>query len=408
MSTADDKSKNLALVEKALGENNGILRCDPAWVARDFLPPGKRLGLPEEEYDVGERGYICERWIVSETKADNRVGPPNEGLSYINIGDGAEKLLLTDALEAGGPLLLGEDYAASHGNTLGRLSKLYDFAARIPHHFHQMQKDAELVGSNAKEEAYFFPEGVDLGKHPETFFGVHGWIVEQGKQEEIILPYLVDWDSDLILRHAWAELLVPGDGFHIPAGILHAPGTALTFELQENSDVFGMCQALVDGKIIPKDLLFKDVRKEDREKHGERIILDQIDWELSSDRYFYENRHLGQRLDESTKQDGGEEYWIFYNTEKFCGKRTLVKPGGKFVAQEKGVYSVLAWRGSGTFDGMPVKGGEFGLDELLVTHDRATKPHEIVNDGSEELELFRFFGPDIYPDCPRIEKYPSE
>jgi mannose-6-phosphate isomerase class I len=224
----------------------------------------------------------------------------------------------------------------------------------------------------------------------------------------MLLPYLVDWNSDLILRHAWAELLVPGDGFHIPAGILHAPGTALTFEVQENSDVFAMLQAKVAGKIIPKDLLFKDVTKEDRKKYGEAIVLDQVNWELSGDRFFYENRHLGQKLVQETKQKGGEEYWIFYNTTKFSGKRTLVKPGQKFTATEPGAYSVLVWRGSGTFDGLPIKGGEFGLDELLVTHGRATKPHDIVNDGKETLELFRFFGPDIHPECPRIPKYPAK
>ena len=75
-------------IEKALAAQGGILRLEPAWVARDFLPPGKRLGLNEEQYDVGERGWICERWIGSTTKADNRVGPPDEGLSYVDLGDG--------------------------------------------------------------------------------------------------------------------------------------------------------------------------------------------------------------------------------------------------------------------------------------------------------------------------------
>jgi hypothetical protein len=77
--------QNKDLVEKALSRENGILRLEPAWVARDFLPPGRRLGLPEREYDVGERGWICERWIGSTTRADNRVGPPDEGLSYIAL-----------------------------------------------------------------------------------------------------------------------------------------------------------------------------------------------------------------------------------------------------------------------------------------------------------------------------------
>jgi hypothetical protein len=34
-------------VETMLADQNGVLRLRPAFVARDFLPPGRRLGLPE-------------------------------------------------------------------------------------------------------------------------------------------------------------------------------------------------------------------------------------------------------------------------------------------------------------------------------------------------------------------------
>ncbi|MDZ7838579.1 MAG: hypothetical protein U5N58_11880 [Actinomycetota bacterium] len=68
-----------SIVGKELEKNSGILKLKPAWVARDFLPPGRRLGLDEEEYDVGERGFICERWLASVTHADNVVGPEDEG-----------------------------------------------------------------------------------------------------------------------------------------------------------------------------------------------------------------------------------------------------------------------------------------------------------------------------------------
>ena len=107
-----------------------------------------------------------------------------------------------------------------------------------------------------------------------------------------MLPYLVDWDSDLILRHARAELLVAGEGFHIPSGVLHAPGTALTLELQEDSDVLAMFQALNAGKIISKELLFKDVRPRTARSTVSGSRSGFVDWELNGDPYFYENRHL--------------------------------------------------------------------------------------------------------------------
>ncbi len=388
-------------IAAALAQGNGILRLEPAWVARDFLPPGKRLGLKDEEYDVGERGWICERWLGSTTRADNRVGPPDEGLSYLAI-EGA-RITLKEAVEVAGDLIMGAEYARTHKG-LGRLAKIYDFAARIPFHIHQMEKDARLVGANPKEEAYYFPEDVDLGPHPETFFGVHPYIVEQGKQE-LLLQHLVEWKDDLILKHSRAYLLVPGEGFHLPSGVLHAPGTALTIELQEDSDVFAMLQALNAGKIISKHLLFKDVTPEARATRGEQAVLDQINWEISGDPYFYENHHTSPVLVEETRQEGGEEHWIYYNTTKFSGKRLIVKAGKTFQSVDRGVYNILVWRGKGRYGGHEVEGGHFGFDELLISHDAAIRPISVENTGHSDLIIFKFFGPDINLDVPMIPHY---
>ena len=392
---ADNKRE---IIENALAKGNGILRLEPAWVARDFMPPGRRLGLKEAEYEVGERGWISERWIGSTTRADNRVGPPDEGLSYLAIE--GERITLKEAVDVAGPTIMGEKYARTHKG-LGRLAKIYDFAARLPYHIHQRQEDAALVGHNSKEEAYYFPEDVEVGPHPETFFGVHPTIVER-KQYDILLPYLVEWNSDLILRHSRAYLLVPGEGFHLPAGGLHAPGTAVTIELQEDSDVFAMLQALVAGKIISKELLFKDVRKEDRAALGERAVLNQVDWELSGDPYFYENRHTSPQLIPQANQTGGEEYWIYYNTTRFSGKKLVVKPGQKLKSVDNGVYNILVWRGRGLYDGHAIEAGNFAHDELLVSHSKATTPIWVENTGTQDLIIIKFFGPDINLKVPMI------
>jgi len=391
-----------ATVEKALEKGAGVLNLKPAWVARDFLPPGKRLGLKEKEYNVGKRGYICERWLASVTNADNAVGPEDEGLSYLNT-DSKEEITLKEAVEKAGDLIMGTQYAKTHSG-LGRLAKIYDFGARIPYHIHQMEKDAKLVGANSKDEAYYFPEDVDTGPHPETFFGVHPYIVDE-KKYDILLPYLVEWKDDLILQHARAYLNVPGEGFFLPSGVLHAPGTALTIELQEDSDVFSMLQALNAGKIISKELLFKDVCKKDREAKGEKAILDQLDWPVNGDPYFYENHHLPNIRVEESKQAGGEEHWVYYNTTKFSGKRLVVKPGNSFTFIEKGVFNILVWRGKGTFDGHKIEGQSFEFDELLISHYRAIKPITVKNDGNKDLIIIKFFGPDINMDAPIIKKY---
>lgn len=64
--------------------SDGLPRLKPPWVARGWLPPGRRLGLAEDQYGFGERGYTCKRWLASTTYVDNRVGAPDEGVSHLD------------------------------------------------------------------------------------------------------------------------------------------------------------------------------------------------------------------------------------------------------------------------------------------------------------------------------------
>ncbi|MCF8240349.1 MAG: hypothetical protein K9J16_03110 [Melioribacteraceae bacterium] len=395
-------SEKKKLIADVIKKNEGIIRLKPAWVARDFLPPGRRLGLPEGQYELGERGAICERWIGSTTKADNKISVPNEGLSVLDI-ESEEDITLKEAVEIMPEEILGAEYSKVH-NSLKCLPKIFDYKFRLPYHIHQMQKHAKLVGCNSKEEAYYFPEDVDLGEEAETYFGVHPYIAKQ-KKYDVLLRHMIDWKDDSILQHAKAFKQIPGDGFHVPSGTLHAPGSALTIELQEDSDVFAMLQAKTGGKIIDKELLWKDVTEEDKKSKAEKIILDMINWKISGDPYFYENRHTPPLLINETKQDGGEEYWIFYNTNKFSGKKLVVSPGDVFVGKDNGVYNILVWRGKGLFAGLEIEGENFAKDELIITHDRAVKELKVENTGDRDLIIYKFFGPDVNPDVPFLKKY---
>ncbi len=154
---------------------------------------------------------------------------------------------------------------------------------------------------------------------------------------------------------------------------------------------------------MPKDLLFKDIRPEDRAKYGERAILDMIDWKANGDPYFYEHHHTPPlTIREST--DGGEQ-WIFYNTSKFSGKRLVVKPGKKMTTRDGGVYNLFVWRGRGSFDGHDIEAGKPTLDEALVCHQKAAENLIVENKGRDDLILFKFFGPDVNPDVPMLKPY---
>lgn len=385
------------IVANYIQETQGIIRLRPAWVAHDFLKPGKRLGLKEEEYDAGERGYIMERWFCSETHADNRIDIPDEGYSYLDIPE--ENITVIDALKVCREEILGEAYAGNH-DCLGRLIKIYDFGTRLFFHIHPKAEDMKKIGKNSKDEAYHFLDA-PLGNHPESFFGVHKYIVDQNLQKEIFLPLLKEWKAgeEEVLKHSRAFLNVPGEGFFLDSGILHAPGTALTMEIQESSDVCTVYQPVVEGCPISKNMLYKDVASEDIEELGEEAALDLIDWEASSDPYFYEKRHIFPKIVEETRQGGIYEEWIYYGTSKFSGKRLILKPEEEFFSRENGVHNIFVWKGQGLVGQNEVRSGEFDLhscmDELLITCQRATQGYIIKNTGEEELVLYKYFGPDI-------------
>src|ERR1041384_4838832 len=101
-------TKNVkTLVEGALAEHGGLLRLAPCWVPRSFLQPGKRLKLhPDDLYAYGlNRGGIDERWFASTTEAANEGRVPDEGLSYVTIGN--ERLTLRQAVADCGATLVG-------------------------------------------------------------------------------------------------------------------------------------------------------------------------------------------------------------------------------------------------------------------------------------------------------------
>src|SRR5580700_8827893 len=319
-----------ALLRKALDAGEGIVRLAPCWVPRSFLMPGGRLKLdPRDLYALGaHRGGIDERWFASTTKAANGPGTPeDEGLSYVAC-DG-HLVRLKEAIETIGDEFLGADVMREHGGW-NILCKFFDNLGPIPHHMHQMDRHAKLVGQKGKPEAYYFPPQYNFtGNHfPYTFMGL-----EPGTTKDDVRQCLERWNQgdNGILYHTRAYRLKPGTGWQIDPGILHAPGSLVTYEPQVNSDVFAMYQSMVEGRAVPWDLLVKDVPPDHHQDFD--YLLDMLDWEANTDEEFAKHRLFEPQPAGNpsapigeTMEGGCAENWIVFSTPHYSAKELTVFP----------------------------------------------------------------------------------
>jgi hypothetical protein len=390
-----------ATVQDAIDAGSGILRLEPAWVPRTFMLPGRRLKLhPDDLYALGgHRGGINERWFSSTTNADNGPGtPPDEGLSYVRTGDG-RRLLLKDAVEAAGDLLIGSA-VMQRDNGWSLLCKFFDNMGPIPHHMHQNDEDAKRVGRRGKPEAYYFPPQYNQidNNFPYTFMGL-----EPGTTKADVRRCLENWNKgdNGITFLSRAFRLQPGTGWQINPGILHAPGSLVTYEPQVNSDVFAMFQSEVEGRIIDWTLLTKDVPAE--RHHDLDYIIGMLDWDANVNPEFARTNRVFPapvRPTAETEPDGYREQWVCYGTRYYSAKELTVLPKRTVTIRDAAAYGVILTQGHGTFGAHRVstpsmiRFGQMTEDELFITSDTAQAGVRIENTSdTDPLVILKHFGP---------------
>jgi hypothetical protein len=400
-----------ARIAECINEGEGILRLAPSWVPRSFMIPGRRLKLhPDDLYAFGgHRGGINERWFSSTTKASN--GPAttaDEGLSYVHPSSGS-KFLLKEAVETAGDLLLGADVMERQGGW-NLLCKFFDNMGPIPHHMHQSDEFANLVGQKGKPEAYYFPPQYNQlnNNFPHTYMGL-----EPGTTKEDIRRCLENWNrgDNGILRHSRAYLLEPGSGWQVNPGILHAPGSLVTYEPQVNSDVFAMFQSEVEGRIVDWSLLTKDVKPEFH--HDLDYLISMLDWKANVNPEFAKSNKTHPRPLKAVaemEEQGYRENWITYGTGYYSAKELTVLPKRTVTITDSAAYGLILTQGYGTFGRMPVstpsmiRFGELTEDELFVTADAAKAGVRITNpSGTDPLVILKHFGPGN-PDAEPLRK----
>lgn len=395
--------------QQALEMGEGILRLAPTWVPRSYLVPGRRLKLDARDLYAygGHRGGIDERWIASTTFAMNEGRTPDEGLSYV-VADG-QRFTLKEAIEAEGPRMIGRAmWEAYHRWPV--YSKFFDNLGPIPHHLHQSNGLAQLVGREGKPEGYYFPPQLNAtyGNFPHTYFGL-----EPGTGKEDIRECLARWDrgDNGILDFSKAYRLQPGTGWMVPPRVLHAPGSLLTYEPQWGSDVLSMFQSMVDGRQVNRELLVQDVPAE--KQNDLDFLVDMVDWPRNTDANFKQNHYIEPIAAGDSWSEGYIDRWVVYGKidgqQRFSAKELTVAPGASCTIRDAGAYGLIVTQGHGTIGKLSIdcpsliRFGQMTEDEVLVTYEAAIAGVRFENTSkTDSLVTLRYFGPDVHSDMPEV------
>ena len=383
-------------LQSVLNSGNGILRLIPVFVPRRFGAAGKRLRLhPDDYFALGtERGSIKERWFSSVICCMNGdKAAPDEGLSYVDVSGRIEdKVTLKEFVETLGAALLGEQMMQTHG-TWPMYSKFFDYKGPLFHHLHLDFESAARVGKIGKPEAYYYPPQLNNhpGSAPYTYFGFSPEVTKEEVKERL-MGYR---EGDIrITELSRAYRIQLGTGWYTAPGVVHAPGSYLTYEPQWNSDVNSVYENMVENEVYPYEMLSENCPED--KKDDPDYILSLMDWDKNIDPDY--RKHYFRPPLPCTADEQHAENWIAYGNPYIAAKELTVYPGCEVVIQDATPYGCILVQGHGTLNEVPAESagmlryGQMSDDEFFISFDAAQKGLRVRNlSRNEPLVMLKHF-----------------
>ena len=394
------------IIRETFEKNGGIFKLIPTFVPRNNSQPGKRLRLhPDDYFALGTaRGPMKERWFSSVIQAANGpLAAPDEGMSYVSYGaTPEEKFLLKDAVEELGAELIGEEFLKKYG-TWPMYAKFFDNELPLFHHLHLDFDAAARIGWQGKPEAYYFPPEMNnyAGTFPATYFGFDPDVSKEEVMERLMM---YEKGDNRITELSRAYRIQLGTGWYTPPGVIHAPGSYLTYEPQWNSDVNSVYENIASGEVYDYDFLVENC-PEDKKRNLE-YVMSLLDWEKNVDPHY--RKHYFRPPVACPNSDGRyAEKWVAYANDYIAAKELTVQPGQKVVVSDGAAYGCIIIQGHGKFGAYDAEAsvmlrfGQPSNDEFFVS-EAAAKQGVVIENRSrfQPMVILKHFGPN-HPDMPR-------
>jgi hypothetical protein len=393
------------LISETFALGQGILRLIPVFVPRRFSKAGLRLRLhPHDYYALGtQRGAIKERWFSSVIPCMNgELAPEDEGLSYVLPFSEqlAKKFTLKKTIDELKESIIGNELFSKFG-TWPMYSKFFDFQAPLFHHLHLSFEAARRVGRLGKPEAYYYPPQMNNypGEFPHTYFGFDPDVTKEMVRERL-LNY--EKGDNRITELSRAYRIELGTGWYTPPGVVHAPGSYLTYEPQWNSDVNSVYENIAAGEVYPYEFLVENCPPD--KKRDIDYVISLMDWEKNIDPN-YKKHYFRPPIQIQTDQ-GYIEKWIVYGNDFIAAKELTIEPRQTVMIKDQAAYGCIIIQGHGKFGvydaetAVMLRFGQASSDEYFVSEEAARFGVKITNNSLfEPMVILKHFGPNN-PDTP--------
>jgi len=390
----------LSRIHETFEQGEGILRLIPVFVPRRFSKAGRRLRLhPDDYYALGtKRGSIKERWFSSVIPAMNgELAPADEGMSYVlPFSDKlSEKFQLKEAVDELKDGIVGGALMKKYGGW-PMYSKFFDYLAPLFHHLHLGFDAAAVIGRLGKPEAYYFPPEMNNhpGEFPVTYFGFDPDVTKDQVRERLSLYEAGDNRITELSRAYRIEL---GTGWYTPPGVVHAPGSYLTYEPQWNSDVNSVYENITSHEVYPYEFLVENCPK--NKKRDIDYVLSLMDWEKNIDPH-YKKHYFRPPIACRHSDEQHTEKWVVYANEYIGAKELTIKPGQTVTVKDSAAYGCIIIQGHGKFGvyeaeaSVMLRFGQASNDEYFVSEAAAKEGVVIANHSQfQPMVILKHFGP---------------
>ncbi len=395
-----------SLINETFDKGKGVLQLIPVFVPRRFSAAGKRLRLhPDDYFALGtQRGSIKERWFSSVIKCMNGpLAADDEGFSYVMplSGNIDEKFTLKETQDELKNELVGDELMEKFGGW-PMYSKFFDYNEPLFHHLHLDFESAARVGQLGKPEAYYFPPQLNnhLGTFPVTYFGFDPDVTKDQIRERL-LNY--EKEDIKITELSRAHRIQLGTGWYTPPGVIHAPGSVLTYEPQWNSDVNSVYENITANEIYPYDFLVENCPND--KKRDIDYVISLMDWEKNIDPHYKKTFFRPPIICENSNNQFTEK-WISYANDYVGAKELSIKQGQTVTIKDPVAFGCIMIQGHGKFGvydaeaAIMLRYGQASADEYFVSEKAAKEGVTITNKSQHEpMVILKHFGPN-HPEMP--------